>query len=76
MPYLVNFSREFYEKLGHEVVDELVEWLNQLYDQKSETALLRRAVNEVLQEVRELRLQSIVQQSSQAAPGAEDTPYV
>ena len=31
MPYLANFSSNFYEKLGHDVADELVAWLNQVY---------------------------------------------
>ena len=30
MPVTAKFSREFYDKLGHEVVDELVNHLNQV----------------------------------------------
>ncbi|GBD32935.1 hypothetical protein HRbin33_01911 [bacterium HR33] len=30
MPATVKFSREFYEKFGHEAVEELVNWLNQI----------------------------------------------
>ncbi len=30
MPATVKFSRDFYEKFGHEAVEELVNWLNQI----------------------------------------------
>lgn len=30
MPVAAKFSKEFYEKLGHNVADELVEWFNQV----------------------------------------------
>ena len=29
MAIATNFSKEFYEKLGHEVVEEMVNWFNQ-----------------------------------------------
>ncbi len=29
MAITTNFSKEFYEKLGHEVVEEMVNWFNQ-----------------------------------------------
>ena len=64
MPYLANFSSNFYEKLGHDVADELVAWLKQVYHEKRETDLLRRQVEEILREVRELRLHAIRQGSS------------
>ena len=30
MPVTVKFSREFYDRFGHEAVDELVNYLNQI----------------------------------------------
>ena len=30
MPITVKFSKDFYDKLGHEIVDELVNWFNQV----------------------------------------------
>jgi hypothetical protein len=30
MPVTAKFSKEFYDRLGHEVTDELVNWLNQM----------------------------------------------
>ena len=30
MPVTVKFSEDFYDKLGHEVVQELVDWFNQV----------------------------------------------
>ena len=30
MPLTVKFSEQFYRKLGHEAVDELVNWFNQV----------------------------------------------
>jgi hypothetical protein len=30
VPLTVKFSEQFYRKLGHEAVDELVNWLNQV----------------------------------------------
>lgn len=30
MPITAKFSKEFYDRLGHEVTDELVNWLNQV----------------------------------------------
>jgi hypothetical protein len=30
MPITAKFSKEFYDRLGHEVTDELVNWLNQM----------------------------------------------
>ena len=32
MPVTVKFSELFYRKLGHEVVDEMVNWFNQVDD--------------------------------------------
>ena len=29
MAIATNFSKEFYDKLGHEVVEEMVNWFNQ-----------------------------------------------
>ncbi len=59
MPYLANFSRDFYEKFGQDGVDELVKWLNQVYDEKREMDLLRRQLDDVQREVRELGLQLV-----------------
>ncbi len=30
VPVTVKFSKDFYERFGHEVVDELVDWFNQV----------------------------------------------
>ncbi len=30
MPFTAKFSERFYEKLGHDVVDELVDWVNRV----------------------------------------------
>jgi hypothetical protein len=56
MPIIPKFSRQTYETLGQDVVEELVEWLNSVYDAKRETAELRRSLDEILGEVRALRL--------------------
>ena len=55
MVYLVKTAK-LSERLGDEAVDELVNWMNQVYDAKKEMDTLRREVREVLQEVREMRL--------------------
>lgn len=61
MPFIPKFSKETYDRLGHEVIDELVEWINSLYDQKRDMADLQRTVQEILDEVRALRLEVIRQ---------------
>ncbi len=38
MPVTAKFSKAFYDKFGHEIVDELVTWLNQI-DQGYRTEL-------------------------------------
>jgi MoxR-like ATPase len=59
MPFIPKFSKETYDRLGHEVIDELVEWIDSLYDQKRDMADLQRTVREILDEVRALRLEVI-----------------
>jgi len=63
MPYLANLSRNFYDKFGHDVVAELIVWLNQVYDEKREMDLLHGDVKEILRELREIRSYLISQQS-------------
>ena len=59
MPTIPKFSRHTYEKLGPDVVDELVGWINTVYDHKREMADLRDTVREILAEVRAVRLEII-----------------
>jgi hypothetical protein len=59
VPHLANFSQDFYEKFGHDGVDELVKWLNQVYDEKRDLDFIRRQLDEVLRELRDLKLQLI-----------------
>jgi hypothetical protein len=59
MPTIPKFSRHTYEKLGADVVDELVGWLNSVYDHKREMANLRDTMREILAEVRAVRLEII-----------------
>jgi hypothetical protein len=59
MPYLASFSHDFYEKFGHEGVSELVKWLNQVYDEKREVDLIRRQLDDIQRDLRELRLQLV-----------------
>ncbi len=63
MPYLANFSHDFYEKFGQDGVDELVKWLNQVYDEKREMEVLFRMLQDCLRELRELRLQIVTRSS-------------
>jgi len=63
MPYLANFSRNFYDKFGHDVVAELIAWLNQVYDEKREMDVLHCEAQEILRELREIRSYLIAQQS-------------
>ena len=53
---IAHFSREFYDKLGHETADELVSWANLFYEEKREIDQLRWRLDEVLAEVRDLKL--------------------
>ncbi len=64
MPYLANFSRNFYDKFGHDVVAELITWLNQVYDEKREMGILHREAEEILRELREIRSHLISRQST------------
>jgi len=64
MPYLANFSHAFYERFGQDGVDELVKWLNQVYDEKREMDLIRRQLDDVLRELRELKIQLITRSSA------------
>ena len=59
MPTIPKFSRHTDEKLGADVVDELVGWLNSVYDHKREMANLRDTMREILAEVRAVRLEII-----------------
>ena len=59
MPTIPRFSRHTYERLGPDVVDELVGWLNSVYDHKREMANLRDTMREILAEVRAVRLEII-----------------
>lgn len=56
MPVLVHFSRAVYDKLGHELVGELVDYLNQLYDVRADVDALRRDVKHLTDDVNALTL--------------------
>ncbi len=59
MPVLVHFSRAVYDKLGHELVGELVNYLNQLYDVRADVDALRRDVKHLTDDVNALTLRVI-----------------
>jgi hypothetical protein len=56
MPCIPKLSRQTCETLGQDVVNALVEWLNSVYDAKRETDKSSRSLDEILGEVRALRL--------------------
>lgn len=53
---IAHFSQEFYDKLGHETADELVRWANQFYDERRSTDQLQLRLDEILAELRDLKL--------------------
>lgn len=50
-----------YRSLGEEAVNELTDWLNQVYDAKQEMERLRRDVREILGRLHEIQMTLIRQ---------------
>ena len=50
-----------YRSLGEEAVNELTDWLNQVYDAKQEMERLRRDVREILGRLHEIQMALIRQ---------------
>ena len=58
MPRLVKVGL-LYARFGEDVVNELAEWLDQVYDARREMEDLRRDVKQILQEIRAVHLKVI-----------------
>jgi len=54
MPVLLKFSNAAYNRLGPDVLEELVTAMNQVYDAKREMDDLRRAVDRLAEQIQTL----------------------